>query len=36
MNARKRQVLLRMLELVKKHPSFSKQIGVKTNIKERK
>lgn len=34
MNARKRQQMLRVMELAKKHPSFANNVGVSAFVKE--
>ena len=33
MNARKRQIMIRMIELARKHPSFAREIKVDASIK---
>lgn len=35
MNARKRQQMLRVMELAKKHPSLARNLGVSTSIEKK-
>lgn len=35
MDARKRQQMLRVMELAKKHPSFARNLGVSTSIEKK-